>query len=55
LKKRVIYEGAFREVDGQFEIEVVVSPKFDLVGYLRSFHRAGRYREAQVEVLSLDL
>lgn len=55
LKKRVLFEGSFREVEGRFEIEVVVSPKFDLVDYLRSFSTPGRYREARVEVVSLDL
>ena len=38
-----------------FEIEVVVSSKFDLVDYLRSFSTPGRYREARVEAVSLDL
>ncbi len=55
LKKRVLFEGNFREVEGRYEIEVVVSPKFDLVDYLRSFSTPGRYREARVEVVSLDL
>ena len=55
LKKRVLMEGSFREADGDVEIDMVVSPKFDLVGYLRSFSPPGRYREARVEVVSLDL
>ncbi len=52
-KKRVIFEGRFAEADGAFEAELVVSPKFDLVAYLRSFPDAGRYREARAEVTEI--
>ena len=54
-KKRVLFAGSFLETDGQFELDLVVSPKFDLVDYLTSFTEPGRYREAQVEVVSLEL
>ncbi|MGC9347767.1 MAG: B12-binding domain-containing radical SAM protein [Anaerolineae bacterium] len=54
-KKRVIFEGGFRETEDRFELDLVVSPKFDLVDYLTSFTEPGRYREAQVEVLALEL
>ncbi|MBN1248425.1 MAG: hypothetical protein JXC32_12255 [Anaerolineae bacterium] len=55
LKKRVIFVGQFRETVDWTEIQITVSPKFDLVGYLSSFTEPGRYREARVEVLSLVL
>ncbi len=54
-KKRVLFEGSFSQTDGRFDLDLVVSPKFDLVDYLKSFTEAGRYREAHVEVVQLDL
>jgi radical SAM superfamily enzyme YgiQ (UPF0313 family) len=54
-KKRVLFEGHFAEREDRIEIDVVVSPKFDLVDYLSSFTEPGRYREAQVEVVTLEL
>jgi hypothetical protein len=54
-RKRVIFAGEFQERDGRFQVEFVVSPKFDLVDYLRSFSDPGRYREAKAEVVDLEL
>jgi hypothetical protein len=54
-KKRVIFAGRFQDGDGRTEIEIAISPKFDLVGYLASFTESGRHREAQVEVRALAL
>ena len=54
-KKRVLFEGGFSETDGRYELDLVVSPKFDVVDYLKSFTEPGRYREAHVEVVRLDL
>ncbi len=49
----MIFEGHYHEVDGTFRAELVVSPKFDLVAYLRSFPHAAYEREAQAEVREL--
>jgi len=54
-KKRVLFEGKFSETDGRFDLDLVVSPKFDVVDYLKSFAEPGRYREARIEVTQLDL
>lgn len=54
-KKRVIFEGAFLEGSSHFQAEVVVSPKFDLLGYLGSFGAPNRWREAAVSVTSLQM
>ncbi len=54
-KKRVLLEGKFSETDGRFDLNLVVSPKFDVVDYLKSFTEPGRYREALVEVVQLTL
>ncbi len=53
LRKRVLLAGGFQETDGYLDAELVVSPKFDLVGYLRSFPDPARYREARAEVCHL--
>jgi hypothetical protein len=52
-KKRVILEGLYVESDGRFEAELVVTPKFDFISYLRSFPEPSRAREARAEVLEL--
>jgi len=54
-KKRVLFEGKFSQTDGRFDLNLVVSPKFDVVDYLKSFTEPGRYREALVEVVQLTL
>ncbi len=54
-KKRIIFAGRFSETDGRFSAELQVSPKFDLLAYLRTFSNFGRYREATVEVRDLVL
>ncbi|MGC9466981.1 MAG: radical SAM protein [Anaerolineae bacterium] len=55
LKKRVLFAGHYEEVEGQLEAGLVVSPKFDLVGYLKSFPDPRRYREGLAEVQELVL
>jgi hypothetical protein len=52
-KKRVLVEGIYVEREGRFEVELVVSPKFDLVDYLRALPGPSRFREARAEVLEL--
>ncbi len=53
LKKRVIFSGEYAQDGALFHAHLVVSPKFDLIGFLRSFDAPDRYREARVEVLAL--
>jgi radical SAM superfamily enzyme YgiQ (UPF0313 family) len=53
LKKKVLFDGEFEEVDGQFKARLVVGPKFDLLGFLRSFPQPERYRNAEVVVSAL--
>jgi hypothetical protein len=52
-KKRVLFEGLYVERDGRFEAELVVSPKFDFVDYMRSLSEPARAREVRVEVRDL--
>jgi hypothetical protein len=54
LKKRVLFEGRYAEIDDGYRIELVVSSKFDLLGYLRSFGDPERYRLADVAVFDLE-
>jgi hypothetical protein len=54
LKKRVLFQGRYEEVDDRYRIELQVSPKFDLLGYLRSFGAPERYRRAEVAVSELE-
>lgn len=54
-KKRVLLEGSYCESEGTFEADLTVTPKFDLVDYLRSFAGPARYREALAEVRRLVL
>jgi len=54
-KKRVIFAGRFAETDGIVSAELQVSPKFDLLAYLRTFADFRRYREATAEVRDLVL
>jgi hypothetical protein len=54
LKKRVLFQGRYEEVDDRYRIELQVSPKFDLLGYLRSFGVPERYRRAEVAVSELE-
>jgi radical SAM superfamily enzyme YgiQ (UPF0313 family) len=50
LKKKALLGGSYEEVGGQFHAHLTVGPKFDLLGYLRSFGERGAYRLAQVAV-----
>ena len=52
-KKRVLLEGRYVERDGCFEAELVVTPKFDLVDYLRSFAEPLHVGDVRAEVLEL--
>ena len=54
LKKRVLFEGRYAEIYDGYRIELVVSSKFDLLGYLRSFGDPERYRLADVAVFDLE-
>ena len=53
LKKNVLLEGDYCQIDDDWVIRAVVSLKFDLLAYLRSFDGPDRYREAAVEVVAL--
>ena len=48
-KKRVLLAGDYRRDATHFAARLVVTPKFDLLGYLRSFAGASREREAMIE------
>jgi radical SAM superfamily enzyme YgiQ (UPF0313 family) len=54
-KKRVLLAGHFEQDAASFTAELEVTPKFDLVAYLRSFRGRDRILEAQVEVIELEL
>ena len=53
LKKRVLFEGMYEQTADHFVADLVVSPKFDLLGYLRSFEGPDRGRQARVAVSEL--
>ena len=53
-KKRVLFDGEFEEVEGQFLARLVVGPKFDLLGFLKSFPQPERYRNTEVVVSALE-
>ncbi|MGD1991667.1 MAG: radical SAM protein [Anaerolineae bacterium] len=54
LKKRILFEGRYEEVDDGYRMDLVVSPKFDLLAFLRAFEVAERYRLADVAVSELE-
>jgi radical SAM superfamily enzyme YgiQ (UPF0313 family) len=53
LKKRVLLAGAFAEIRGRYHLDLVATPKLNLVDLLSSFTEPGRFREARVEVSEL--
>ncbi len=53
LKKRVVLAGHVVMADGSWRLRLTVTPKFDLVDFLRSFPGEDRHREARVEVVRL--
>jgi hypothetical protein len=55
LKKRVLFDGRYMEGDERFQASLLVGPKFDLLGFLRSFEEPERYREASVEIQEIVL
>ncbi|MFP4345580.1 MAG: radical SAM protein [Anaerolineales bacterium] len=55
LKKKVLFEGRYVEDDEHFEASLVLGPKFDLLGFLRSFEEPKRYREASIEIREVIL
>lgn len=55
LKKRMIFEGHIVEEEELVKLRLLVTPKFDLGTFLRSFDPPGRYREALTEVVELEL
>ncbi|MGC9399441.1 MAG: radical SAM protein [Anaerolineae bacterium] len=52
LKKRWLFGGTYTVEGAQFVAQLEIGPKFDLLGYLRSFGAPGREREAHIEVLT---
>jgi len=52
-KKKVLFEGEFRQNKVNFAARLVVGPKFDVVGYLRSFDGPNYSREALVKISGL--
>ena len=48
-KKRVVFEGSYRARAGLFAARLLIGPKFDLAGFLRSFGGPGRRRPTGVE------
>jgi ferredoxin len=53
LKKRIVFAGRYREGPEETTVELTVSPKFDLLGYLRAFPESDRHRQARIEVTEL--
>jgi len=53
LKKKVLFEGAFHQDTEAFVAQLVVGPKFDLLGFLCSFEGPPRYLDARIEVQAL--
>ena len=51
LKKRWLFGGQYIVENDQFVAQLEVGPKFDLMGYLRSFGAPGRGREARVYIV----
>lgn len=47
-KKRVLLAGEYRQDAEHFAARLVITPKFDLLGYLRAFPGPSREREAEV-------
>ena len=54
LKKGVLFEGRYQETADRFLTDLVVGPKFDLLGYVRSFDGPDRHRLAQVVISDLE-
>lgn len=52
-KKKMLFAGHYRQDELVFEAHLSVSPKFDLLGYLRAGFEKDRWREARVEVVSV--
>ena len=53
LRKRVLFEGEGRQEKDRYRLRLVVGPKFDLLGFLRSFDEPALYRLARVGVLDI--
>ena len=51
LKKRWLFGGTYRMEEARFVAQLEIGPKFDLLGYLRSFGAPGREREARIEMV----
>jgi len=54
-KKKVLLAGEVTQDETTFTARLVVGPKFDLMGYLRSFPGPERWREARAEVSELQI
>jgi len=55
LKKRVLFEGEYRQDDAHFVARLVVGPKFDLRAFLRSFGAPGLCHLASAAASDLEL
>ncbi len=54
-RKKVLFEGSYEQTADRFVARLVVGPKFDLLGFLRSFGEPERYRGAEVAISDLKL
>jgi radical SAM superfamily enzyme YgiQ (UPF0313 family) len=54
LKKKVLFEGTYEQNGDRFTARLLVGPRFDLGGFLRSFGPPDRHRLAQVVVSGLE-
>ncbi len=55
LQKRIVYAGSFSQNNKAFQVNLVVSRKFNLKAYLQSFEEPYWYNEATVEVKDLEV
>ncbi len=51
LKKRWLFSGQYHVAGEQFVGQLEIGPKFDLLGYLRSFGARGRERDARIHIV----
>ena len=53
LKKKVLFAGTYAQTEESCSLQLLVSPKFDLRSFLRSFSEPARYRQSRVAVCDL--
>jgi hypothetical protein len=51
LKKRWLFSGQYSVEGDRFVAQLEIGPKFDLLGYLRSFGMPGRERDAHIHII----